>query len=288
MGSAFTISEKTWNKRKGISEKMKSKIHILEHAVLPMDYENYVFDLYGTLVDVHTDESKQELWDKLCLFYGYYGAFYTPKELQTSYRALITQEEAQMKRSLAENEGESGNSIIRYAHESFPELEITDVFQALYTQKGVEVDRALAIHTGQFFRALATEYVKLYEGTEDMLQELKNAGKKIYLLSNAQRIFTAYEMNALGITKYFDEIMISSDYGTKKPDKRFFDLLTEKCHLDISKSIYVGNDSRCDVGGAKKIGMDTFYICSNISPENDSAPEATYQVPEFKKWGQTQ
>lgn len=23
---------------------------------LPLDYENYVFDLYGTLVDIHTDE----------------------------------------------------------------------------------------------------------------------------------------------------------------------------------------------------------------------------------------
>lgn len=267
---------------------MRREIQILDQAVLPMDYENYVFDLYGTLVDIHTEESQPLVWDKLCLFYGYYGAFYTPEEMQKSYRALITREESQMKQNLVNKEAVSNKKIIRYAHESFPELEITDVFQALYAQKGVEADRALAIHSGQFFRALATEYVKLYEGTRKMLQELKDAGKRIYLLSNAQRIFTAYEMNALGITRYFDEIMISSDYGTKKPDKRFFDLLTEKCHLDISKSLYIGNDSRCDVGGARQIGMDTFYICSNISPENDAAPDATYQVRKFKKWGQTQ
>ena len=42
-----------------------------------MKYENYIFDLYGTLVDIHTDEEKTELWEKLAQFYGYYGAVYT-------------------------------------------------------------------------------------------------------------------------------------------------------------------------------------------------------------------
>ena len=30
-----------------------------------MKYENYIFDLYGTLVDINTDEEKRELWAKL-------------------------------------------------------------------------------------------------------------------------------------------------------------------------------------------------------------------------------
>ena len=33
-----------------------------------MKYENYIFDLYGTLVDIHTDEEKTELWEKLRSF----------------------------------------------------------------------------------------------------------------------------------------------------------------------------------------------------------------------------
>ena len=43
-------------------------------------YKNYVFDLYGTLVDIHTDEEEKQVWEKLALFYGYYGALYTPEE----------------------------------------------------------------------------------------------------------------------------------------------------------------------------------------------------------------
>ena len=37
-------------------------------------YDNYVFDLYGTLVDIHTEENDAKVWEKLSLFYGFYGA----------------------------------------------------------------------------------------------------------------------------------------------------------------------------------------------------------------------
>lgn len=42
----------------------------MDRALLPMDYDTYVFDLYGTLVDIHTDEELPMVWEKLALFYG--------------------------------------------------------------------------------------------------------------------------------------------------------------------------------------------------------------------------
>ena len=114
-----------------------------------------------------------------------------------------------------------------------------------------------------------------------MLEALKRQGKKIYLLSNAQRIFTAYElkllMHTLGIAKYFDDIFISSTCGVKKPDSRFFQLLIDKYNLDITKSVMIGNDGISDIAGAKSVGLDTFYIHSNISPK---LPEETVILPD--------
>lgn len=43
------------------------------------NYKNYIFDLYGTLVDIHTDGEQELLWEKLALFYGYYDAVYEPE-----------------------------------------------------------------------------------------------------------------------------------------------------------------------------------------------------------------
>ncbi|MCI5857047.1 MAG: HAD family hydrolase [Agathobacter sp.] len=255
---------------------MKDTQTILKEAVLPEQYTTYVFDLYGTLVDIHTEEDDPVLWQKLALFYGYYDAIYDPEELKEAYGALVKGKEAELKQTL---DGDA-----RYSHEASPEIEITEVFRELYARKGVEADEALAVHTGQFFRVLSTEYVRTYPGTETMLRGLRENGKKVYLLSNAQRIFTEYEMHVLGIAKYFDGILISSDYKTKKPDKRFFDILMEQYELIPEKTLFIGNDSHTDIAGAQTVGLDTFYVHSNISPAKDLAENATYAVNNFFSW----
>ena len=53
-------------------------------------YRNFIFDLYGTLVDIHTNEYKPSLWKKMALFYSFQGAAYTGKELRCRYRQLKT------------------------------------------------------------------------------------------------------------------------------------------------------------------------------------------------------
>ena len=232
-------------------------------------YENYIFDLYGTLVDIHTEEDSETVWEKLAMFYGYYGAIYEPQELRQAFRQLIAGREAEQKKQLnREWEREAD------AHEAFPEIAIEQVFLELFKQKGKEADLPLAVCAGQFFRILTTEYIKLYDGAKELLAALKSAGGRIYLLSNAQRIFTEYELHMLGIAPYFDDIFISSSCGVKKPDVRFFRMLLEKHRIDVSKAIMIGNDMNSDIRGAKNVGLPAFYIHSNISPELEGEPEA--------------
>jgi len=256
--------------------KDKEKRKMKQAAKLPMDYDVYIFDLYGTLVDIHTKENDDFLWEKLALFMGYYKAGYKAEELRLAYRSLVQSKEEKIKDIL--------ESEMQYTHEAYPEIDIAEVFYELYEKVGVKANEALTVHTGQFFRALATEYVRLYEGTKEILAALKKQGKKIYLLSNAQRIFTAYEMQYLGIDEYFDAIFISSDYEMKKPDERFFRILLDEHEIDVRKALFIGNDSRCDIEGAANVGIDTFYVHSAISPKNDSAPNATYTVEDFLSW----
>lgn len=254
--------------RKILYDKSNIKIRKEGKGMEKKQYKNYVFDLYGTLVDIHTDEEDRQVWEKLALFYGYYGALYTPEELQTLYLELIKKNE-----KIKKNEMEAEPN---YAHEAFPEIQIDKIFQELFQQKGVDAGTELSVHAGQFFRALSTEYIRLYEGVPEMLAAIRETGSKIYLLSNAQRIFTAYEMNFLNISQYFDAILISSDYGTKKPDIRFFHILLDEYGLKPEECIMIGNDAKSDIAGAKLAGMDTYYIHSNISPECEKEPDAVY------------
>ena len=55
---------------------------------LPLTYDNYIFDLYGTLVDIHTDESDTAIWEKLAMFYGYYGDCMRQRSLRSAMRHL--------------------------------------------------------------------------------------------------------------------------------------------------------------------------------------------------------
>ncbi len=245
-------------------------------AKLPGSYQTYIFDLYGTLVDIHTEEEDPKVWEKLALFMGYYKADYTPEALKAGYKDLVQSRERRLKSTLEQDP--------KYTHAASPEIDLMEVFRDLYASAGIQADEALIVHTGQFFRVLSTEYVRLYEGTREILQALRDQGKRVYLLSNAQRIFTAYEMQALDLEGYFDDILISSDYQTKKPDERFFRILLEKHAIDPRQALFVGNDSRTDIAGAQQVGLDTYYIYSNISPAGDTVTNATYCVPDFEKW----
>ena len=231
-------------------------------------YETCIFDLYGTLVDIRTDENKKELWNRLALFYAFYGADYTPDELHLAYDRLTKEMSA----------GKGG--IRKDTHETYPEIKIEEVFRALFQEKGVDADEVLARHAGQFFRILSMEHLKLYDGTEEMLSALRKRGKKIYLLSNAQQIFTEYEMNALKITPYFDGIFISSEHGCKKPDTEFFEKLIRTCNIDRKGAVMIGNDGVCDIEGAKKAELETVYIRTEISPKEEF-PEADYVLKEM-------
>ena len=137
-------------------------------------YTNYIFDIYGTLIDINSDESKPELWEKLSAFYHFKGALYTPEELKISYEQKI----------------EKVRTTI--THTQYPDFPLEPIFNSLYTDKNVIVSREVVEDTAHFFRLLSINYIRLYDGVIEFLKKLKSQNKKLYVLSNAQSIFTHY------------------------------------------------------------------------------------------------
>ncbi len=223
-------------------------------------------------MDIHTDEQQPLLWKKMSLFYGYQGAFYTPPELKKAFFDTVGSLEKEMK----------GEMLSAAGHEAFPEIKIELVFEGLFKRKNVSCGEELTILTGQFFRALSTEYIRLYDGARELLSRLKKSGARLFLLTNAQRAFTEYELRALDITGYFDGIIISSDCGVKKPDIRFFTALLERYSLAPADCLMLGNDRSTDIAGAKAAGMAALYIHSNLSPEPDNGPRADFEESDIK------
>lgn len=209
-------------------------------------YQNYIFDLYGTLVDIHTNEESMEFWKAMSLLFGYYGATYEKMELKSAYRKEMAKY--------------NGGTI---------ELSMEAIFTELFKEKGVTVSEEGMGQLIKSFRAFSTAYIKLYPGVIDFLNTLKQNGKRVYLLSNAQASMTRPELQMLGLTAYFDGIAISSEVGYKKPDKKFFKALLDQFQIDKDSSIMIGNDYEADIKGGHLAGLDTCYIYSNLSPKED-------------------
>ena len=231
-------------------------------------YEIFVFDLYGTLVDIRTNEVKPALWRKMSEMYSSLGAHYSPMELKKNYLLICRQAAEQIQAEGMKNYGES----------FWGEPDFTTVFQDLFQQKGISCSREKAAVFAGFFRMLSREKLKLYKGVKETLEKLKGAGKKVYLLSNAQSDFTRPEIELLGLTDCFDGILISSEEGCRKPSHVFYRRLIERYGLSPKKCLMTGNDVNTDIKGAMEVGMDTLYIHTETSPQLTGKPGATYAV----------
>ena len=198
--------------------------------------KNILFDLYGTLVDIHTDEECDLFWINLAKRTKNYKD-YDAIELRNQYLKICDELSKEKE-----------------------EIEILDVFERLF-----ETNKEESQNIATTFRKLSTEYIKLYPRVKLLLKKLKENGHRIFILSNAQSAFTIQELQKLGLINYFDGIAISSEYGLKKPNPNFYKKAIKK--FGIKEDIWmIGNDFECDINPAKKLGLKTIFIESNLTP----------------------
>lgn len=220
------------------------------------DKEYFMFDLYGTLVDIKTDESSPFVWSSLANFYSMNKAVYNDTDLRLAYIRLCEAETAKLLKSSRKSSHKLTENDV--------EIDLKDVLKALYTDKGVKADPQLISDTAIMMRSISLIKLRLFDGAAEVLRELRNRGKKIYLLSNAQSCFTIPEIGSLGLYDSFDGIFISSDLKVKKPSLSFYRKALGD--IDPSSCVMIGNDEFADIRGAMGAGMDACYIQTEQSP----------------------
>ena len=196
---------------------------------------NFLFDLYGTLADIKTDEELQSLWFGFSWLLGESDV----KKVRDEYLEICKK-----------------HSETR-AHK-FVEFDLLHVFEEMLQNRGASKEKAIEV--AREFRLLSRQKLRLFPCIVEILTGLKERGAGVYLVSNAQSCFTLAELDELGITKLFDGILISSDAGVKKPCPDIFEIAFNKFSLNREECFYVGNDIHDDVLGASGAGLKTVYI----------------------------
>lgn len=103
----------------------------------------------------------------------------------------------------------------------------------------------------------------LYPGAERLLRHLKQRGIKTAILTDGRPEGQRAKIEALGLEKYFDEILITDELGGpifRKPDTIGFEILQRKLGAAFDEMLYVGDNPAKDFIAPLKLGMRAVYF----------------------------
>jgi putative hydrolase of the HAD superfamily len=139
----------------------------------------------------------------------------------------------------------------------YPEIKIEWVWQKILQKPITDDEMKKLCNT---FRETSRDKLEVYESVPELFSRIRKDGGRIFLLSNAQRLFTEKELDDTGLTPLFDDIFISSDMGIMKPDGNYLQALIDKHHLKKEECVMIGNEPASDGGVAKAVGIDFILV----------------------------
>lgn len=205
-------------------------------------YDFFMFDLYGTIIDIRTDEWADETWVKFLEYLD---------EINVKHPDLKTFRDDFFKFDRAYREKETPFD--------YPEIEILDVYEELFLKYNGKCPENLS-EISYKFREVSRDYMRFMPGFPEFLSLLKKEKKKVFILSNAQASYTLPEIQFFELDKLMDDIIMSSDYRCMKPDIHFYNALIEKNHMDKSRTVMFGDSLENDVEGAKNAGISGIHV----------------------------
>ena len=229
-----------------------------------MDIQALLFDVNGTLVDIETDERMEE-----------------------SYRAIahfLTYQDIHLHR------GEVLDLYFQVMKEQFPEFDVVAVWREILRRHASsytcslpaeKVDQ-MPLFISEMQRGISRKRLCAFPRAPEVLAYLKKY-YPLAIVSDAQSAYAVPELRAAGLAEYFDPIVISGDYGYRKPDPRLFQHALDKLRVRPEHAIFVGNDRYRDVFGAKQLGMKTVLFASGPAAHHAQDAEPDYIIYHFSE-----
>jgi putative hydrolase of the HAD superfamily len=99
----------------------------------------------------------------------------------------------------------------------------------------------------------------LYPDTVPVLDELKNDGWRMVILSNWDYSLHRIVKN-LGIDHYFEKVFASLQEGPEKPDPALFQVVLDQCRATADEAVHIGDNPLDDLEGARSAGWKAIFL----------------------------
>jgi putative hydrolase of the HAD superfamily len=234
-----------------------------------MIIKGILFDINGTLTDIRTNEWHDDVYRVISNLLSYQGISLNPNVVKNFYFEIMKKQRAA--------------STARH-----PEFDAVGIFREIVTQHSTDFTRALpAEKLEQLPRLLAETHraasrfgLQLYPGVENTIRQLQPR-YHLAIISDGQSAYAVPELNAVGLAAYFDPIIVSGDFGYRKPDDRLFSAALTAMKMGPSEILFVGNDMYRDVHGAQKLGIKTIFFKSNQGTQEKEGVKPDYIIYSF-------
>jgi putative hydrolase of the HAD superfamily len=230
-----------------------------------------IFDINGTLTDIHTNEWHDDVYRVISNLLSYQGISLGPNAVKESYFQIMKEQRAA-------------------CGERYPEFDAVGIFREIITRHSTDFTRRLPpeklehlpLLFAETHRAASRYQLQLYHGVEDTIKQLLPK-YHLAIISDGQTAYAVPELNAVGLFGYFDPVIVSGDFGYRKPDRRLFESALTAMKMKPSEVLFVGNDMYNDIHGAQKLGMKTVFFRSNQGLQEKEGVEPDYIIYNFQE-----
>jgi putative hydrolase of the HAD superfamily len=172
--------------------------------------------------------------------------------------------------------------------ETFAEWDAVEVWRELLRNKASDYTRSLPsekleqlpLFLAELHRGIARKRLCLYPQVQETLDQLCPL-YHMAVVSDAQSAYAVPELCAVGLLKYFNPIIVSGDYGYRKPDPRLFQKALEALQARPEQAIFIGNDLYHDISGAQQVGMKAIFVSNNQNDTFSQTISPDYTISRF-------
>ena len=234
-----------------------------------MEIRALLFDVNGTLIDIETDEWMEDAYRAIAHFLTYQGIALQRGEVRDLYFQIMKEQFAA-------------------STEVFPEFDVVGVWREVLRRYATDYTRSLGpeklqqmpLFLAELQRGITRKRLVAFPQTLEILTQVKMR-YRLAVVSDAQRAYGLPELRAVGLAGHFSSIIISGDYGYRKPDPRLFQAALTELQVRPEEALFVGNDRFRDVHGARQVGMKTILFCPRGNPGGPPETEPDYILHQY-------
>ncbi|MBK5350827.1 HAD family hydrolase [Bacillus sp. TH22] len=150
--------------------------------------------------------------------------------------------------------------------DSFIGPPIQQSFADRYNMNEIEVERAV-FYSREYLKQSGLLENKVYDGITALLQELKDAGNRLFVATSKPTVFAKQVIEHFQLTSFFEEIVGSNLDGTRiKKEEIIAHILQTNEELKKEKMVMIG-DRKHDVIGANSNGIASIGVLYGYGSE---------------------